>query len=62
MVALDKAVFAAWMGVVAGFFPVAEILCHHTQVQEAQLLLRDRATFVSFENVVILSSDTVYPS
>jgi len=30
--------------------------------QEAQLLLRDRATFVSFENVVMLSSDTVLPS
>ena len=25
--------------------------------QEAQLLLRDRATFVTFENVVILSSE-----
>ena len=30
--------------------------------QEAQLLLGDRATLVSFENVIILSSDTVYPS
>ena len=26
-------------------------------LQEAQLLLRDRATFVSFKNVVILSSE-----
>jgi len=31
-------------------------------LQEAQLLLRDRATFVSFENVIMLSSDTVYSS
>ena len=30
--------------------------------QEAQLMLRDRATFVSFENAVMLSLDTAYPS
>ena len=29
----------------------------NNNAQEAQLLLRDRATFVSFENVVILSSE-----
>jgi len=28
-----------------------------TYLQEAQLLLRDRATFMSFENVVILSTE-----
>ena len=30
--------------------------------REAQLLLRDSATFVSFEYVGMLSADTVYPS
>jgi len=30
--------------------------------QEAHLLLGDRATFVSFEYVGMLSADTVYPS
>jgi len=30
--------------------------------QEAQLLLRDHATFVSFEYVGMLSADRVYPS
>ena len=33
------------------------LLDENLNVQEAQLLLRDCATFVSFENVAILSSE-----